>query len=71
MAILTHEDLQAMTGKRNRDAMRRALRAAGIPFREVGGRLVTTEDAITAVLAGKARPKTGPRFDALTQERPG
>jgi integrase len=65
--IVEHEQLQSMTGLQKTAALRRALRKAGIPFREHNGRLFTTEEAITAVLVGrtKKRDEEGPNFDAL------
>ena len=44
-----------------------AHKKAGIPFKEINGRLVTTEEALTASLVGRARKKTQPNFAALDE----
>jgi hypothetical protein len=64
--IVTQEQLFELTGLRQKAALRRHLRKAGVPFREIAGRILTTEDAFTATLAGHAKKKkTGPNLDAL------
>lgn len=64
--IISQERLSELTGLRQKAALRRHLRRAGIPFREVGGRILTTEDAFTATLTGRAKnKKTAPNWDAL------
>jgi N-acyl-L-homoserine lactone synthetase len=68
MGIVTHERLQEITGLTQLAAMRRALRKAGIPVRQVGDRLTTTDEAITATLIGTAKPKKGPNFEAITRK---
>jgi hypothetical protein len=70
MPELTHERLQELCGLKQTAAMRRALQKAGIPTTQVGKRLVCTSEAITATLIGTAKPKKGPRFEALTRESP-
>ena len=63
--VLTQDRLLELTGLRQKAALRRHLRKAGVPFREIGGRILTTEDAITASLAGHAKKKKGPNWEAM------
>ena len=71
--VLTQDRLLELTGLRQKAALRRHLRKAGVPFREIGGRILTTEEAFTAVLSGHGKKKkAGPNLDALrdwTNER--
>lgn len=65
--ILTQDKLLEITGLRQKAALRRHLRKAGIPFREIGGRITSTEDAFSAILVGREKKKAGgPNLDALT-----
>lgn len=69
--ILTQDKLLEITGLRQKAALRRHLRKAQIPFREIGGRITTTEDAFTEALAGREKNKRrGPNLDALTAKGP-
>lgn len=63
MTILTQDDLLRITGLRQKAALRRHLRREGIRFCELGGRITTTEQAITDSLAGHAKKKTTPGLD--------
>lgn len=64
--IISQDRLMELTGLRQKAALRRHLRRAGIPFREINGRILTTEDAFTAAMVGRnAKKKTGPNLDAL------
>jgi len=64
--VLSQEQLLELTGLRQRAALRRHLRRAGIPFRELGGRILTTVDAFNATLYGRAKNKKAePNFGAL------
>lgn len=68
--VLTEERLIEIAGLRGKArpqaALRRALRKAGIPFRELGGRITTTEEAFTATLVGRAKKKkTGINWDGI------
>lgn len=66
-SILTQEMLMTVTGLRQRAALRRHLKRAGIPYRELGGRITTTVEAFNATLVGREKNKTrGPNLDALT-----
>lgn len=66
-SILTQEMLMKVTGLRQRAALRRHLKRAGIPYRELGGRITTTIEAFNATLVGREKKKTGaPNLDALT-----
>lgn len=64
--ILTQERLMEVTGLRQRAALRRHLRRAGIPYRELGGKITTTVEAFNATLVGRAKNKKAePNFGAL------
>jgi len=63
--VLSQDRLLELTGLRQKAALRRHLRKAGVPFREIGGRILTTEEAFTATLVGRAKKKKGPNWDAL------
>jgi hypothetical protein len=69
--ILTQSQLFELTGLRQKAALRRHLRRAGVPYREIGGRILTTEEAFTATLVGRGKPTKGPNLDALTTESKG
>lgn len=67
--VLTQDRLMEVTGLRQKAALRRHLKRAGIPFRELGGRITTTVEAFNATLVGREKNKhKGPNFDALTTE---
>jgi hypothetical protein len=69
--ILTQERLMELAGLRQKSALRRHLRKAGIPFREIGGRILTTVEAFNATLVGREKNKgRGPNLDALTAKGP-
>ena len=63
--MIGQDELMNMAGLKQKSALRRHLKKAGIPFKEINGRLVTTEEALTASLVGRARKKTQPNFAAL------
>lgn len=64
--VLEQDDLLRLTGLRQKAALRRHLRKAGIPFRELNGRITTTEEALTAALVGRdKKKKTGPNLNAI------
>lgn len=64
--VLGQDRLFELTGLRQKAALRRHLKRAGIPFRELGGRILTTEEAFTATLVGRAKKKNAePNFGAL------
>lgn len=66
-SILTEERLMELAGLRQRAALRRHLRKAGIPYRELGGRITTTVEAFNATLVGREKKKAGaPNLDHLT-----
>jgi hypothetical protein len=66
VTILTQADLLRLTGLTQKAALRRHLRKQGIPFREPGGRITTTEEAFTAILVGRAKNKKAePNWAAL------
>jgi len=55
--ILTQERLMEITGLRQRAALRRHLRKAGIPYKEVRGVIFTTQGALDAAMVGNANKK--------------
>lgn len=64
--LISQERLMDLTGLRQKAALKRHLRKAGIPYREVNGRILTTEAAMTATMVGKdAKKKKGPNWGAL------
>lgn len=63
--IIGQDRLMELTGLRQKAALRRHLRRAGIPYREIGGRILTTEEAFTATLVGRAKKKKGPNWSAV------
>lgn len=65
MGVITHEQLQAITGKKNVSAIENALKQARIPFRRVGNRLFSTESAVTAVMTRERVQLVRPKFEAL------
>jgi hypothetical protein len=66
-SIITESQLLELAGLRQRSALRRALKKAGIPFKELAGVLFTTQAAIDAALAGRSNEgKKRPNLDALT-----
>lgn len=67
--ILTHEMLSEATGLTRTADIARHLKRAGIPFRVVNGRILTTEDAVTAVLTGQKKNNRGPNFAAIAAPR--
>jgi len=58
VTILTQEALLALTGLKQKAALRRHLRREGIRFCELGGRITTTEQAITDSLTGAKKKRT-------------
>jgi len=65
--MIGQDELLKLTGLSQRAALRRHLKKAGIPFKELNGRILTTEEAITASLVGRAKKKTQPNFSALDE----
>jgi hypothetical protein len=70
--FVTHEqllELARLPAKTRIATLRKALRKAGIPFKELAGRAFTTEQAITAALTGhgKKPQKAGPNWAALDE----
>lgn len=64
--VLEQDDLLRLTGLKQKAALRRHLKDAGIPFRELNGRITTTEEAMTASLVGRDKKKNDddePRWD--------
>jgi len=66
VSVITQAQLMELTGLRQRAALRRHLRKAGIPFKEVRGVLFTTQGALDAAMVGHARTrKAEPNLGAL------
>ena len=65
--MIGQDELMDMAGLKQRAALRRHLKKAGIPFKEINGRILTTEEALTASLVGRARKKRQPDFGALDE----
>ena len=64
--LIGEERLMEVTGCKQRGALSRHLRKAGIPFKVVNGHILSTEAAITAALVGRTNAKKkGPNFDAV------
>lgn len=63
MTILTQAKLLELTGLRQKKALRRHLRKAGVPFFEPNGAIFTTEEALTAALVGDAKKNKPSRLD--------
>ena len=63
--MIDQDELMNVAGLKQKSALRRHLKKAGIPFKELNGRILTTEEAITASLVGRAKNKTQPNFAAL------
>ena len=69
MPIVTHEQLLELAGlpaSTRISTLRKALRTAGVPFKELGGRAFSTEAAITAALVGHSKQPTGRRPKHIT-----
>lgn len=66
--IITQDRLFEITGLRQKAALRRHLRRAMVPFVEIRGKILTTEDALTDRATGRGKKKkTGPNFKALRE----
>lgn len=70
MTIVTQDELLRLAKLKEgqRAALRRKLKEARIPFKELNGNIFTTEEAITATLVGRAKEKTGPDLDAIAPQ---
>ena len=63
MSLVTHEqllELARLPTTTRVSTLRKALRRAGVPFKELAGRVFTTEQAITAALNGHGKKPTKP-----------
>ena len=69
--IIEQSRLLQISGLKNRSALRKHLRRAGIPFKEIAGNIITTQGALDAAMVGHARKTKGPDLDAITSERKG
>lgn len=71
MTIVTQDELLRLADLKEgqRAALRRKLKEARIPFKELNGNIFTTEEAITATLVGRAKEKSGPDLDAIAPAR--
>ena len=64
--IVSQSRLMELTGLRQPAALRRHLKRAGVPFRVVNGKILTTEEAITAAMVGRGKKNKGPNLDAIS-----
>lgn len=65
-AIITQQRLLELLGLKQKAALRRHLKQAGIPFKEPRGVIFTTQGALDAALVGNAKKKNHddePRWD--------
>ncbi len=70
--IVTQESLLKLAGLSQKAALRRHLRKACIPFRELNGRIFTTQAALDAAMVGREKnQKRGPNLDALASKSSG
>jgi hypothetical protein len=70
--IVTQDKLLELAGLRQKAALRRHLRQAHIPFRELNGRIFTTQAALDAAMVGREKTtKRGPNLDALATKSSG
>lgn len=53
-----------LAGVVQKAALRRHLRRAGIPFKELNGRILTTQSALDAAMVGHAKKKATPNWNA-------
>lgn len=61
-----------LAGTRQKAALRRHLRRAGIPFKELNGNILTTQNALDAAMVGHAKKQNrGPNLDAITAKSSG
>jgi hypothetical protein len=71
-SIIEQPRLMEITGIRQKAALRKALRRAFIPFKEVNGRIFTTQAALDAAMVGREKQtKRGPNLDAITAKSSG
>lgn len=56
-SIIEQSRLMELTGLRQKAALRKALRRAGIPFKECAGVIFTTQGALDASMVGHAKNK--------------
>jgi hypothetical protein len=70
--IVTQQQLMELVRCGQKAALRRHLRGAGIPFKEVNGVIFTTIGALDAAMVGHAKKQNrGPNLDAITAKGPG
>jgi hypothetical protein len=70
--IVTESELMEVAGLKQRAALRRHLRRAGIPFKVLNGRILTTRTALDAALVGREKKEhRGPNLDAITTKGAG
>jgi hypothetical protein len=70
-SIIEQGRLMKLAGVRQKAALRRHLRKAGIPFKELAGNIFTTQTALDAAMVGHAKKTKGPDLDAITSARKG
>lgn len=70
-SIIEQSRLMELTGLRQKAALRKALRRAGIPFKELAGTIFTTQGALDASMVGHAKKNRGPDLEAITAKSSG
>lgn len=70
--MIEQEALMRLARTRQKAALRRHLRKAAIPFKELNGRIFTTQSALDAAMVGREKnQKRGPNLDAITAKSSG
>ena len=63
-SIIEEPRLMKLARVTQRAALRRHLRKAHIPFKELNGRIFTTQAALDAAMVGRAKKKATPNWNA-------
>ena len=70
--VIEQEALMRLARCSQKAALRRHLRKSAIPFKELNGRIFTTQAALDAAMVGHAKnQKRGPNLDAITAKSSG
>jgi hypothetical protein len=72
-SIIDQARLMDLTKIRQKAALRKALRRAGIPFKECAGVIFTTQGALDASMVGRGKKNEtkGPNFEHLAAKSSG
>ena len=63
--VIDQDELLKLAGLKRPGALKRHLKRAGIPFKVLNGNIMTTEEALTSSLVGRAKPTKGPNLAAV------